>query len=588
MTAIRNQGRQRRTRIIAAVTAVVAVGVLTVTFVSGGGRNTASAEADLADFVPIQQVQPNVMTPPPAAGASTGVFAVDCGTNGNGKFSPDNPVAQPGIRNGAEHLHDFVGNLAIDANTPNEALAVSGTTCRNGDRSSYFWPVVRIDQSVRADRKAQLAQALSTTQPKVSCPRVADRLPAIPRSVSRSVRRDLTALDRQLAAANGAMTASQGRIDQRLNRSVIQRLRAERAATIERIATTMSRAGSRPSGWVSLVDCEVSYDGLHAAHTVSTRAASGANPTVRCPSVRDKLPEVPARAVDEVNRTLDLMDREIAAANERLATSRGEGGPDFAQNTVVGPLRAKRIAALDRIAIAIGRSAQRPTGLEALAPCVLDTRPVGEQPGEGDNGNGDNGAGATPSALPAPQGPNLELPNNTGRIVQPSKVLIEYRGNATSPVRPMPMFLRALTGDAKPISRGPANARATWTCSGFADRLSDRYPICPKGSQVQRVHDFPGCWDGQNVDSANHRDHVAFADPATGACPADLVAIPQLRITISYDIPRHIQLRGQYALDSFPEEDHNPFSDHNDFINVNSVQQMKKIAKCINDGRRCR
>ncbi|WP_239163676.1 DUF1996 domain-containing protein [Paractinoplanes rishiriensis] len=149
-------------------------------------------------------------------------------------------------------------------------------------------------------------------------------------------------------------------------------------------------------------------------------------------------------------------------------------------------------------------------------------------------------------------------------------------------------FLRALTGDAKPTSRGPANARATWTCLGFTDRLSDRYPICPPGSRVQRVHDFPGCWDGRNIDSDNHRSHVAFADDTTGACPQGFVAIPQLRITISYYIPRNVQLKGQYALDSFPEEDHNPFSDHNDFVNVNSAQTMQRIAACINKGKACR
>ncbi|BCJ50300.1 hypothetical protein Asp14428_17750 [Actinoplanes sp. NBRC 14428] len=166
-------------------------------------------------------------------------------------------------------------------------------------------------------------------------------------------------------------------------------------------------------------------------------------------------------------------------------------------------------------------------------------------------------------------------------------MLIEYRGNATGKVVPMPRFLRALTGDAKPTSRGPANARAAWTCSGFADRLSDRYPICPAGRQVQRVHDFPGCWDGRNTDSADHRGHVAFAD-RNGACPAAFVAIPQLRITISYAIPRDVQLKGQYALDSFPEEDHNPFSDHDDFVNVNSARAMQRIAACINKGRVCR
>ena len=46
--------------------------------------------------------------------------------------------------------------------------------------------------------------------------------------------------------------------------------------------------------------------------------------------------------------------------------------------------------------------------------------------------------------------------------------------------------------------------------------------------------------------------------------------------------------RDQYAVDAFPQEEHNPFSDHNDFINVNSAQTMQKIATCINKGKTCR
>nr|BFE70062.1 hypothetical protein GCM10020092_033630 [Actinoplanes digitatis] len=101
------------------------------------------------------------------------------------------------------------------------------------------------------------------------------------------------------------------------------------------------------------------------------------------------------------------------------------------------------------------------------------------------------------------------------------------------------------------------------------------------------MQDFPGCWNGKDIDSDNHRAHLAFADRSTGACPQGFKAIPQLRITISYDIPRDVQARGQFALDSFPEENHNPFSDHNDFINVNSDRQMRKITACLNNGRRC-
>ncbi len=181
----------------------------------------------------------------------------------------------------------------------------------------------------------------------------------------------------------------------------------------------------------------------------------------------------------------------------------------------------------------------------------------------------------------------MELPGNAGVIQRPVFARIEYRGNATSKVVAMPKFLRELTGDAKPTSRGPANARKAWTCSGFENRLTDKYVICPAGSLVERVDDFPGCWDGKNTDSANHRSHVAFADVNSGACPAGFKAIPQLRITIAYNIPVNVQKNKQYALDSFPEENHNPFSEHNDFINVNSEALMQRITNCINTGKGC-
>jgi hypothetical protein len=571
----------RTVRLAMAALVLVATGALTVTFVSGGGRRAADAATSLDQFVPIEKVPPNVQNPRPAGGASTGRFTVDCGTNGNGKFSPDNPVAQPGIRNGAEHVHDFVGNLAITANSSNADLDASGTTCRNGDKSSYFWPVVRIDKTVRSGKQVQ--QALAQTQPMVVCPSVGKRLSAVPTGARNTVDRLLAELDRQQAAANQRMTARRGRIDAAYNREVMDALRARRATTIREISATVTAAGGDQPGLVSLVDCDISYDDMHArmpgsAHRASVRAAQAANPRVLCPTVRDRLPGVPDRALAEVNRDLDDLDRQISEANERLVTGAGQGGPAFVDNAVLGPLRAKRIAVLDRIAIAIGRQAPRPQGLEALAPCRVDQTP---------------GTPAAPSsapsatALPDPQGPDFELPGNTGGIVRPAQVLIEYRGNPVSKVVPMPKFLRALTGDAKPTSRGPANARATWTCSGFTDRLSDKYPICPTGSRVQRVHDFPGCWDGKNIDSDNHRSHVAFADRATGACPQGFRAIPQLRITVAYDIARSVQVKGQYALDSFPEENHNPFSDHNDFVNVNSARTMQRIVACINRGKSC-
>jgi hypothetical protein len=394
--------------------------------------------------------------------------------------------------------------------------------------------------------------------------------------VKAAVDRRLADLDRLEVTADRRILATRG-VHPQLTNDVLQWLRTRRSAVLNDISDTIRAAGGRrPADLLSLTDCDVSYDGLHASmHNGHTAAASSATPQVRCPSVRDKLPGVPRHALAEVDRSLAELDRQISEANERLVGTRGDGG-----NDILGPLKAKRAAVLDRIAIAIGRGSTRPQGLDALAACTLDQGDGRPQPSAAPT--------SSASPLPDPQGPNLELPNNTGRILRPASVLIEYRGNPVSKVVPMPRFLRELTGDAKPTSRGPANARATWTCSGFADRLSDKYPICPAGRQVQRVQDFPGCWDGKNTDSTNHRDHVAFAGKSTGACPEGFVAIPQLRVTISYDIPRGVQVKGQYALDSFPEENHNPFSDHNDFVNVNSARTMQRIAACLNSGKHCR
>jgi len=170
---------------------------------------------------------------------------------------------------------------------------------------------------------------------------------------------------------------------------------------------------------------------------------------------------------------------------------------------------------------------------------------------------------------------------NLGKIIAPSAVSIQFRGNAQAKVVPMPRFLRIVTGDAKTITNGPANSRAHWTCSGTPNRFSaTQYVLCPRGQLVQRVHDFAGCWNGVDLDSANHRTHVAFADATTGACPAGFKAIPQLRITLSYRVPAG----ESYAVDSFPEQLRKASTDHDDFESVMPTRLMSMVATMINRG----
>ncbi|MFF5936462.1 DUF1996 domain-containing protein [Streptomyces sp. NPDC012508] len=173
---------------------------------------------------------------------------------------------------------------------------------------------------------------------------------------------------------------------------------------------------------------------------------------------------------------------------------------------------------------------------------------------------------------------------NVGEIQTPAQVTLNFVGSPVSKVTAMPRFLRIITGDAKAFTNGDANANASWSCTGFENRqLKDKYPICPEGSKVVRTFRFQSCWDGQNTDSANHRTHVAFADPASGRCGNGFRAIPQLVQRIVYDVPPG----PGFAVDSFPEQLHKPITDHGDFINVFDQRLMRRVVSCINEGRRC-
>ncbi|MBT2457633.1 DUF1996 domain-containing protein [Streptomyces sp. ISL-86] len=107
----------------------------------GGPEGAGSAAGD---FVDIRKV-PAVPAEPPPAGpdASTGTVAADCGRNEEGHYNEDNLVVSPGLRSGAHHTHGYVGNLTTDALSTDASLDAAATSCRGGDRSTYYWPVLR-------------------------------------------------------------------------------------------------------------------------------------------------------------------------------------------------------------------------------------------------------------------------------------------------------------------------------------------------------------------------------------------------------------------------------------------------------------
>ena len=108
------------------------------------------------------------------------------------------------------------------------------------------------------------------------------------------------------------------------------------------------------------------------------------------------------------------------------------------------------------------------------------------------------------------------------------------------------------------------------------------YPRCTDGSRITRTLDFPGCWNGLDTDSENHRTHVRFAT-ADGLCPPGTFPVPQLRLVVAYDVPAGVPI----GLDAFPEQLHSPVTDHAGFVDVMTDRQMAAVVRCLNEGRRC-
>jgi hypothetical protein len=104
-----------------------------------------------------------------------------------------------------------------------------------------------------------------------------------------------------------------------------------------------------------------------------------------------------------------------------------------------------------------------------------------------------------------------------------------YAGIAPSAVNAFPKGLRIIAGDMK--SSGPQQV-VTWGCVD-GNKTGSSIQNCGVGQQVQFSVTFPQCWNGRDLDSADHKSHMAY--PANGRCPSTHPRpIPEISFHIRY------------------------------------------------------
>lgn len=183
--------------------------------------------------------------------------------------------------------------------------------------------------------------------------------------------------------------------------------------------------------------------------------------------------------------------------------------------------------------------------------------------------------------------------NATGKPAETTGFRVYYRSlrNTSTGLMPMPNGLRMIAGDAKKQQPTPRGATGQFYCAfygpgdldGVARSTNGNWPICGEPATLHYILQFPDCWDGEHLDSPNHKDHVAFGS-GTGCPSSHPVRIPAITFDIQYGVKG--TPAGYYL--SSDKEGKSASSMHGDAFVMWDVATMNKRTKnCVLQRRTC-
>ncbi|GAB2632796.1 hypothetical protein GCM10027168_74380 [Streptomyces capparidis] len=164
--------------------------------------------------------------------------------------------------------------------------------------------------------------------------------------------------------------------------------------------------------------------------------------------------------------------------------------------------------------------------------------------------------------------------------VEPTGVTFYYLGegvreDVTRRIRPLPLGLRVVAGNARAAGVNDPTSIARWSCLHHGEvNPSKDFVTCPAGSMLESYLDFPQCWNGRDLDSPDHKSHMSY--PVNGDCPATHpVPVPKLRQVLRYPVSGGTQ---GLRLASGPG-----YTMHGDFFNAWPEAEMaRRVTNCIN------
>lgn len=160
-----------------------------------------------------------------------------------------------------------------------------------------------------------------------------------------------------------------------------------------------------------------------------------------------------------------------------------------------------------------------------------------------------------------------------------------YYGLASADITTFPRGLKMVSGNMRASSKQEV---AYWTCLDNGGVASGSIPLnCRPGEPLEQVIKFPQCWDGKNLDSADHKSHMSF--PVAGKCPGTHpVGIPAIEYHVRYALPDAGTKGWHLSSDMYDLTMPGGFSGHGDwFEGWDPVVANTFVTGCIRAGKDC-
>jgi Domain of unknown function (DUF1996) len=174
---------------------------------------------------------------------------------------------------------------------------------------------------------------------------------------------------------------------------------------------------------------------------------------------------------------------------------------------------------------------------------------------------------------------------NGTTAIDPLMIQVYYQVRAPQDpalVRTMPLGLRMVAGSA--MAMAPQSDHIVqWHCMD-QPAISATIPDCG-GRTMELLIEFPDCWDGTSLDSADHKSHMSYSRGRD--CPATHpVLVPQLSFRVRYGVSG-----AGLALSSDSMSGHampSGTTAHGDFINTwDPAEFERRVVTCLNVAHVC-